>query len=113
MLTWVSVSISNALFTYEKIAQSRRDDMESIGYILVYMLRGELPWQGTKAQTKHEKYQIIMEKKMSTTSELLCNGMPSEFQNYLQQVMDLAFEEQPPYEHYRSLFRNLTKRLMK
>ena len=53
--------------------------MESIGYILVYLLRGELPWQGTKAQTKHEKYQLIMEKKMSTTSELLCHGLPDEF----------------------------------
>jgi len=75
--------------------------MESIGYILVYFMRGELPWQGTKAQTKHEKYQLIMEKKMSTTSELLCNGLPEEFQNYLQQVMDLSFEEQPSYELYR------------
>lgn len=54
-----------------------------------------------------------MEKKMSTTTELLCNGLPNEFQNYMQQVMDLAFEEQPQYEHYRMLYRNLTKRLMK
>ena len=58
--------------------------MESIGYILIYFLRGDLPWQGTKAQTKHEKYQIIMEKKMSTTPELLCHGLHDEFQNFLQ-----------------------------
>jgi hypothetical protein len=87
--------------------------MESIGYILVYLLRGELPWQGTKAQTKHEKYQLIMEKKMSTTSELLCHGLPDEFQSYLQQVMDLSFEEQPSYDTYRQLFRSLTKRVMR
>ena len=87
--------------------------MESIGYILIYLIRGELPWQGTKAQTKHEKYQLIMEKKMSTTAELLCNGLPEEFQNYLQAVMDLNFEEQPAYEAYRQQFRALTKRVMR
>ena len=54
-----------------------------------------------------------MEKKMSTTSELLCHGLPEEFQVYLQQVMDLNFEEQPAYEHYRQQFRALTKRVMR
>lgn len=87
--------------------------MESIGYILLYFLRGELSWQGVKAQTKHEKYQIIMEKKMSTTAEMLCNGLPNEFQNFMQQVMDLQFEEQPNYDHYRALFRNLFKKMLK
>ena len=48
--------MSYNLMINSSIAQSRRDDMESIGYILVYLIRGELPWQGTKAQTKHEKY---------------------------------------------------------
>lgn len=54
-----------------------------------------------------------MEKKMSTTSELLCNGLPEEFQSYLQQVMDLSFEEQPNYEVYRSLFRQLSKKVLR
>ena len=71
---------------YLSLAQSRRDDMESIGYIFVYLFQGELPWQGTKAQTKHEKYQLIMEKKMSTTAELLFAGLPSEFATYMQCV---------------------------
>eukprot|EP00347_Sterkiella_histriomuscorum_P010232 403377086 len=80
------------------VSQSRRDDMESIGYLILYLLRGELPWQGVKAQTKHEKYQMIMERKMSLTSEMLCQGLPDEFQSYLQSVMDLGFEEKPNYE---------------
>ena len=84
--------------------------MESIGYLLLYLLRGELPWQGVRAQTKHEKYQLIMEKKMSMTPEILCNGLPDEFQNYLQSVMDLGFEEKPNYEFYREQFRLLAKR---
>jgi hypothetical protein len=47
------------------------------------MIRGELPWQGVKAPNKHEKYQLIMEKKMSLTSDLLCSGLPNEFQIFL------------------------------
>eukprot|EP00350_Pseudokeronopsis_sp_OXSARD2_P014208 CAMPEP_0170552360 /NCGR_PEP_ID=MMETSP0211-20121228/10260_1 /TAXON_ID=311385 /ORGANISM="Pseudokeronopsis sp., Strain OXSARD2" /LENGTH=54 /DNA_ID=CAMNT_0010860039 /DNA_START=286 /DNA_END=447 /DNA_ORIENTATION=+ len=54
--------------------------MEAIGYCIIYLAKGELPWQGVKAQSKQEKYQLIMEKKMSMTPELLCMGLPSEFQ---------------------------------
>ena len=85
--------------------------MEGIGYILVYFLKGDLPWQGIKAQTKHEKQQMIMEKKMGMTSELLCNGLPHEFQNYLQMVMDLGFEEKPNYDFYRQQFSILFRKL--
>ncbi len=51
-----------------------------------------------------------MEKKMSMTSELLCNGLPDEFQSFLQSVMDLGFEEKPSYEFYRKQFRNLFRK---
>ena len=56
--------------------QSRRDDMESLGYIFMYFLRGSLPWQGLKAATKRQKYERISEKKMSTPIEELCKGFP-------------------------------------
>ena len=91
----------------ECLEQSWRDDMESIGYLLVYLIRGELPWQGVQAPIKTEKYQLIMEKKMSMTSELLCQGLPGEFQTYMQQVTELSFEEQPNYELYKHLFWDL------
>lgn len=56
--------------------QSRRDDMESLGYVLMYFLRGSLPWQGLKAATKRQKYERISEKKMSTPIEELCKNFP-------------------------------------
>lgn len=54
------------------IEQARRDDMESIGYVLMYFNRGSLPWQGLKAATKKQKYERISEKKMSSPIEVLC-----------------------------------------
>lgn len=56
--------------------QSRRDDLESLGYVLMYFNLGSLPWQGLKAATKKQKYERISEKKMSTPIEVLCKGFP-------------------------------------
>lgn len=61
------------------LEQSRRDDLESLGYVLMYFNLGSLPWQGLKAATKKQKYERISEKKMSTPIEVLCKGFPSMF----------------------------------
>lgn len=89
------------------IEQSRRDDMESLGYVLMYFNRGALPWQGLKAITKKQKYERISEKKMSTPVEVLCKGFPAEFAMFLNYCRGLAFDESPDYMYLRQLFRIL------
>ena len=59
--------------------QSRRDDLISVGYVLMYFLRGQLPWQGLKAETNNEKYQLILDKKIATTTDELCSGFPGTY----------------------------------
>ncbi|KAL1404121.1 hypothetical protein pipiens_019049 [Culex pipiens pipiens] len=87
------------------IEQSRRDDMESLGYVMMYFNRGSLPWQGLKATNKKQKYEKISEKKMSTPIEVLCKGFPAEFAMYLNYCRSLRFDEGPDYMYLRQLFR--------
>merc|ERR1711915_1092614 len=93
--------------THLGIEQSRRDDMEALGYILIYFLNGTLPWQGLRAKTKAQKYEKISEKKLSTPVEELCKGTPAEFATYQSYVRSLRFEEKPDYAYLRQLIRNL------
>lgn len=92
------------------IEQSRRDDLISLGYVLLYLHRGSLPWQGLKATTKSQKYDRIMEKKITTPIKVLCQGLPSEFSAYMTYVMALRFDDKPDYKYLRKLFRDLFAR---
>jgi len=87
--------------------QSRRDDLESLGYLLMYFNRGSLPWQGLKAPTKKQKYEKISEKKIGTPVDLLTKGYPEEFAQYLNYCRGLHFEDKPDYTYLRKLFRDL------
>jgi Protein kinase domain. len=69
-------SVPNVFLNIELLEQSRRDDLESLGYVFIYLFKGSLPWQGMKANNKLEKYNKIMEKKKNTPLEELCYGMP-------------------------------------
>eukprot|EP00245_Coleochaete_scutata_P009280 TRINITY_DN300_c0_g1_i1.p1 TRINITY_DN300_c0_g1~~TRINITY_DN300_c0_g1_i1.p1 ORF type:complete len:474 (+),score=85.48 TRINITY_DN300_c0_g1_i1:237-1658(+) len=93
--------------THLGIEQSRRDDLESLGYVLMYFLRGSLPWQGLKAGTKKQKYEKISEKKMSTPIEVLCKNYPSEFATYFHYCRSLRFDDKPDYAYLKRLFRDL------
>merc|ERR1712048_1056855 len=89
------------------IEQSRRDDLEAVGYVLMYFNRGSLPWQGLKANSKKERYEKIMEKKMSTPIEDLCKHFASEFATYLKYCRSLRFEDRPDYGYLRELLKDL------
>lgn len=96
--------------THLGIEQSRRDDLESIGYVLIYFLRGELPWQGLKAKNLKEKYEKIMEKKISTSVETLCKGFPEEIQTFIHYTRDLRFDDRPNYGDLKKLIKSISER---
>ncbi|KAG9007725.1 casein kinase I [Tulasnella sp. JGI-2019a] len=91
--------------------QSRRDDLEGLGHVFMYFLRGGLPWQGLKAATNKQKYEKIGEKKQTTVIRELCEGYPDEFGIYLNYVRKLGFEENPDYDFLRDLFTKVLKNI--
>lgn len=93
--------------THLGIEQSRRDDLESLAYVIIYFVSGGLPWQGLKAQTKKQKYERIMECKLTTTTETLCRGLPREFQVFLNYARNLRFDDKPDYIYLRRILRDL------
>jgi len=73
----------------------------------MYFIRGRLPWQGLKADTKEEKYKLICESKRATSAETLCKGFPAVFSSYLNYCSALRFEDRPDYAYLRRLFKDL------
>ncbi|KAG5490977.1 hypothetical protein JIQ42_00863 [Leishmania sp. Namibia] len=96
--------------THLGVEQGRRDDMEGIGYLLIYLLRGSLPWQGLKAPNKDQKYNMIAHLKMSTSVESLCKDLPIEFASLMNYSRALRFEDRPDYGYLRAMFRRLFER---
>ena len=96
-----------SLSTHLGIEQSRRDDLESLGYLMVYFLKGRLPWQGIQAVDKEDKYANILAKKRTTTIESLCTDLPPEFALYFNYVRSLGFEERPDYTYARKILKSI------
>lgn len=87
--------------------QSRKDDLESIGYILIYLYKGKLPWQGIKEKDKKTRYKLIGKMKREITEEQLCKNMPKEFLVFLKYVRNLDFDEKPHYTSLINMFKKL------
>lgn len=100
-----------SISTHVGIEQGRRDDLEGIAYVLMYFLRGSLPWQGVNTRNREEKYKKIAEIKAGTKVEDLCANFPEEFAIYLNYCKSLKFEDQPDYLYVRRLFKDLFQRL--
>jgi serine/threonine protein kinase len=95
-----------SLNSHKGYEMSRRDDLESIGYMLIYFLKGKLPWQGLaqNEMARDDKYKLIYECKKNTTNEQLCQGLPKEFKTYMDYVKSLDFAERPNYNFLYNLF---------
>lgn len=98
--------------THLGIEQSRRDDIESIAYVLIYLAKGSLPWQTIKGCDEvgmkgSEKYKKLSESKFTITAEKLCEGLPSEFALFLNYSRSLNFEDKPDYLYLRKLLRSV------
>ena len=82
---------------HKGIEPSRRDDLISIGYVLIYFLKGKLPWQGVKSSSREDKYEKIGIIKENTKIESLCENLPKELSLYMHYCYDLGFSDNPNY----------------
>jgi len=87
------------------LEQSRRDDLEASGYMMMYFLRGAMPWSGLAARTKQEKFARIAQVKVSTNLDELCEGHPSCFKQYIIDTRALQYTERPDYNKLRTMFK--------
>jgi serine/threonine protein kinase len=92
-----------SLSTHFGIEQSRRDDLESLTYSLIYLIKGKLPWMGLKYRNKIEKRFKIFEKKLNVTIDELCQNIPNEFRIFFQYIKNLQFEEKPNYKYLEQI----------
>ncbi|KAJ7811510.1 kinase-like protein [Mycena leptocephala] len=101
----------SSINTHLGIEATRRDDLESLAYMLLYFLSGVLPWQGVEARSKEQRYDRIMTKKIITTPlDILCGNFPTEFSIFLNYTRQLCFDDKPDYLYLRNLFRSLFTR---
>lgn len=90
--------------------QSKRDDLESLAYMMIYFIKGELPWQSLKAKSRKEKYTKIYQKKKQTVNSELCNFLPDEIKTFLSYVLNLNPKLNPDYAKLANLISNLMKK---
>ena len=98
--------------THEGKIQSRRDDLESLGYILIFFgKKGLLPWRGLKIDNRFHRIKKIYSIKKSIDISSLCSELPQEFYDYIKYVKCLKFEEDPDYNYFRGLFLNIMNKM--
>ena len=99
-----------SIATHQGKEQSRRDDLETIGHVLLYLLKGSLPWQGLPGRSKNEKYNAIKKKKIETPLSELCRGHPEEFKQFMEYCRTLKFEQEPNYKTCIGFFEGCMQR---
>jgi len=99
-----------SLRSHTGVRQARRDDLESFCYVLIHMLRGNLPWMGLNAESEEELMEMVVREKMQTSMESLCAGCPSEVLECLKYARSLSYDTAPDYAKLRSLLTAALKR---
>ena len=97
-----------SLRSHKRLEQSRRDDLESVGYMLIYFFKKELPWQGVKEdpKKKEDRSNLIFKIKKNMSIEELCHGCPYFMVEYIKYCRMLKYTEVPNYNMLKSLFIN-------
>lgn len=96
-----------SIAAHEHVEQSRKDDLESLIYMLIYLYKGKLPWSNIKNHDKKKKYKKIYKEKLSYTAEELCEKMPREYTIFLNYIKTMEFNEKPPYSSFIKMFTKL------
>ena len=96
--------------THLGMEQSRRDDIEALGYMLIYFLKGTLPWQGMVLKDPKRKYDKIKQLKYDIKLDVLCEGQPVELAKFIQYARDMKFEDKPDYNYLRGLLRKAAEK---
>ena len=91
--------------------QSRRDDLESCFYVIIYFFRGNLPWQNLKIKSRQERFNKIKEIKKNVNYKILCKNLPEELYNFGMYIKHLKFEEDPDYNFMRKCFYSILKKI--
>ena len=91
--------------------QSRRDDLESCFYVIIYFFRGNLPWQNLKIKSRQERFNKINEIKKNVNYKILCKNLPEELYNFGMYIKHLKFEEDPDYNFMRKCFYSILKKI--
>jgi len=97
--------------THLGMEQSRRDDIEAVGYMMIYLMKGFLPWQGMVNSNPKKKYDRIKKLKMEIKLSDLCAGLPKETIKFIQYARDMKFEDKPNYNYLRSLLKRMATRI--
>ena len=93
-----------SIHAMEEMEQSRRDDLEAVSYVIMYFIRGNLPWQGMRLKSNEDRYQKILEKKKEITTEELCFEYPKVFYEFVKYAKGLKYSEEPKYDELKKSF---------
>ena len=96
--------------TIRGVEQSRKDDLISVAYMIIFFMKGNLPWQDIDSEDEVNKFTKIYLMKKNIKESELCAGLPVEIYKFLKYVQNLDFEEKPNYDYLRSLFIDLLKK---